>query len=166
DPKIAEAINVQIGSELFSSNAYLSMAAYFEAESFVGFSKWVPVKSDEERAHAMKIYNNLRDRGGIVKLPGLDAPRSDFSSPLDVFQASLSQEQDVTRGIHSIYKLAHEEADYATVSFLKWFIDEQVEEEKNVSDMIEKLKRAGDNPETMLLLDRYAMERKAESEAD
>ena len=162
---VAEAINVQIGTELFSSHSYLSMAAYFEAESYDGFASWMHLQSEEERMHAMKFYTYLLDRGGNVKLPGIEAPQSSFSSPLEVFEASLSQERTVTQGIHGIYKLAHDEADYATVSFLKWFIDEQVEEEKNVSDMIEKLKRANGNSETMHLLDRYAAERKAEGPA-
>ena len=165
-PTVAEAINAQIGAELYSSHAYLAMAAYFEEESYDGFANWMHVQSTEEREHAMKFYSYLLDRGGKVKLPGIEAPPSEFASPVVVFEASLSQEQEVTSGIHGIYKLAHEEADYATVSFLKWFIDEQVEEEKNVSDMIEKLKRANGNPETMLLLDRYAMERKAEPDAE
>ena len=99
---------------------------------------------------------------GLFCVPSAMALTSEFTSPLDVFEASLSQEHEVTSSIFSLYKMAHDSADYATVSFLKWFVDEQVEEEKNVSDMIEKLRRADGNNEAMIMLDRMAGERPAE----
>ena len=160
------ALNAQIGMEYHASYAYLSMASYFEAESWDGFAKWMTMQSDEEREHAMKFYHYLLDRGATVKLPAIEAPAHAFDSPLAVFETSLAQEQKVTASINSLYKLAHDSADYATVSFLKWFIDEQVEEEKNVSDMIEKLRRAEGNADAMLQLDRLAGERTPESEGE
>ena len=158
------ALNKQIGCEFAACLSYLSMASYFDRMAYDGFASWMHLQSDEERLHAMKFYNYLLDRDGVVQLPAIQAPRFEFDSPLQVFKSSLSQEQAVSKSIYEIYKLAHDEGDYATVSFLKWFIDEQVEEEKNVSDMIDKLERAADNPEAILLLDRYASEREPESE--
>lgn len=159
--ELEKALNQQIGMEFASAHAYLSMAAYFERESWDGFASWMASQSDEERIHAMKFYHYVLDREGSVKLPAIPAPESEYSTPLAVFEASLAQERDVSKSIYGLYKLAHEEADYATVSFLKWFVDEQVEEEKTVSDMIDKLKRAGENNEAMLMLDRLAGERPA-----
>ncbi len=163
-PDLQDALNAQIGTEFSASYSYLSMASYLEAGSWDGFAAWMTLQSDEERTHAIKFYSYLLDRGINVQLPAISAPTSTFASPLDVFEISFAQEKAVTASIHHLYKLAHDNADYATVSFLKWFIDEQVEEEKNVSDMIEKLKRANGNPEAMLLLDRVAGERSAVSE--
>jgi ferritin len=153
------ALNEQVGIEFESFYSYLSMAAYFDARSWDGFASWMTMQSDEERVHAMKFYNYLLDRGVDVRLPAIKAPENDFDSPLAVFEASLKQEQHVTDSINRLYKLAQESDDYATVSFLKWFIDEQVEELKTVSGMIDKLKRASDNPDALLLLDRVASER-------
>ncbi len=161
--ELRDALNAQVGMEFHASYSYLSMAAYFEANSWDGFASWMSLQSDEERVHAMKFYNYLLDRGATVKLPAIEAPAHDFESPLAVFQASLAQEQNVTRSINALYKLAHECDDYATVSFLKWFVDEQVEEEKSVSDMIEKLKRAANSNESVMMLDRVAGERSASS---
>ena len=158
------ALNEQIGIEFESFYNYLSMAAYFEANAWDGFASWMHMQSDEEREHAMKFYNYLLDRGRDVALPAIKAPAIEYDSVLSVFEASLQQEQHVTSTINRLYRLALESDDYATVSFLKWFIDEQVEEEKTVTDMIDKLKRAGDNPETLLLLDQVAGARKPESE--
>ena len=112
----------------------------------------------------MKFYQYLIDRGGVARIPSIPAPEWNFDSVIKVFEASLDQEREVTRHIYDLYKIAQNESDFATVSFLKWFVDEQVEEEKNVSDMIDKLKMAQGNPDALLLLDRYALERKPESE--
>ncbi len=160
--ELENALNQQIGMEFASAHAYLSMSAHFEKESWDGFAAWMAAQSDEERLHAMKFYHYVLDREGSIRLPEIPAPQADFKSPLEVFVTSLEQEQDVSRSIFALYKMAHDEADYATVSFLKWFIDEQVEEEKSVSDMIDKLKRADGNNEAMLMLDRLAGERPSE----
>ncbi len=163
--ELEKALNEQIGIEFSASYAYLSMAAYFERNAFDGFAKWMHLQSEEERLHAMKFYQYLIDRGGVARIPSIPAPDWDFESVIKVFEASLEQERDVTRHIYGLYKIAQDESDFATVSFLKWFVDEQVEEEKNVSDMIDKLKMAQGNLDSLLLLDRYALERKPEPQA-
>lgn len=157
--ELTSALNEQIGMEFQAFYSYLSMSSYFEANAWDGFANWMSTQSDEERAHAMKFYNYLLDRGATVSLPAIEAPEKDFDSPLAAFEASLAQEKKVTAAINKLYKLAHNCDDYATVSFLKWFIDEQVEEEKSVGDMIDKLKRAAGNTEAMFMLDRLAGER-------
>lgn len=159
---LEQALNAQVGMEFSASHSYLAMSSYFEQSAWDGFASWMTLQNEEERAHAMKFYNYILDRGGKVTLPAIPAPRMDFNSPLEVFEASLAQEKEVTKSIFAIYKIALEQADFATVSFLQWFVDEQVEEEKSVGDMIDKLKRVGDNPEAMMLLDRDAAARTAE----
>ena len=158
------ALNDQLGNEFQASYNYLAMSSWFEAESWDGFASWMALQSAEERVHAMKFYQYLLDRGAGVSLPALEAPNGEFKTPLDVFEQSREQEQEVTASINRLYKVAIENDDYATVSFLKWFLDEQVEEEKAVGDMIEKLSRAGENPEAMMLLDREAGQRVADGE--
>ncbi len=162
--ELTTALNAQVGMEFQASYSYLSMASYFESNSWDGFAGWMSMQSDEEREHAMKFYTYLLDRGATVALPAIEAPDKDFDSPLAVFEASLAQEKVVTAAINKLYKIAHSCDDYATVSFLKWFIDEQVEEEKSVGDMIDKLKRAEGNTEAMFMLDRLAGERTPEEE--
>jgi len=161
--ELIDALNAQIGMEFQACYSYLSMSSYFEANSWDGFASWMSMQSDEEREHAMKFYTYLLDRGATVKLPALDAPAFEFDSPLAVFEASLAQEMKVTASITNLYKIAHQNDDFATVSFLKWFVDEQVEEEKTVGDMIEKIKRAQGNPDAMLLLDQMAGNRQPEA---
>ena len=158
-PDIEKAINEQINHELFSAYAYLAMAGWFEHKSLGGFASWMTLQGREELGHAMKFRRYLCDRGGRVVLLQLAQPQGSFKSPLEVFELSLKQEQQVSALISNIYKLATKHNDFPTLSFLRWFLDEQVEEEKTVNDMIAKLKLAGDNTNGLFLLDQQAGER-------
>jgi hypothetical protein len=91
-----DAINAQITREYYSSYLYLSMAAYFEAESLTGFAKWMRVQVQEENAHALIFFNYICDRGGKVELGAIEKPPVDFTSPLDAFQKTYEHEQKVT----------------------------------------------------------------------
>ena len=156
---LEKSINRQIQMELASFYAYLGMEAWFEEKALSGFAHWMRLQSSEEHEHAMKFFTYLHDRGGSVTLFGLDKPKMDFASPLEVFQASLAQERAVSASIYEIYEEAHDQKDFATVSFLKWFLDEQVEEERSTSDMVQRLEFAGDSPEAIFLLDKEAGQR-------
>ncbi|MCS6840121.1 MAG: ferritin [Roseiflexus sp.] len=161
---IQQAINKQITSEFSASHAYMAMAAYFESLSLTGFAHWFRVQSEEEREHALRFFDYVNDRGGRVILGAIDEPRNEFASPLDAFEHALAHEQRVTAAIHAIYTLAAQENDYATMSMLKWFIDEQVEEEKSAQEIIQHLKMIDGDGTGLLLLDRRLAEREEEEE--
>ena len=151
--KIQDALNSQLNLELSSSYSYLAMAAYFEANSLPGMSHWMRIQSDEERLHATKLFDHLCNRGGKVVLQPIERPKAEFDSPLSVFEAALVNEQKVTKAINSLYALAQKESDYPSQVMLQWFINEQVEEEKNVGTVIDQLRMAGDSPSALLMLD-------------
>jgi ferritin len=152
--KMQDAINAQINAEFFACYQYLAMAAYFEAQNLMGFANWMHVQSREENMHAMKFYRHVNDRRGRVILTTIDAPTTEWTSPLAVFEAALKHEQKVTRLINKLVDLAIKEGDHATNSFLRWFVDEQVEEEAIVDIVIQDLKRIGDSAEGLFILDR------------
>jgi len=153
--KMEKALNEQINEELFSSYLYLAMSAWFESQNLPGFAAWMKVQAREENTHAMKFFEFVFDRGGRVVLQAIDQPPVDFKSPLDLFQQTLQHEQKVTGMINHIYDLASKENDYATQTFVQWFITEQVEEEKNASQILEQLKVIGDQPAALFMLDSY-----------
>ena len=163
---VEAAVNRQINNELGSYYNYLAMAAYFESGPFPGFGHWMRLQAQEEQEHAMKLFDYLIDRGGKVVLEAIPTPTADFDSPLDVFQASLTQEKTVTNQINDLYAVAQKEGDFATMNFLGWFLDEQVEEEKTVGEMVDRLKVAGDNAEALFLLEREAAARTPEADED
>lgn len=160
-----EALNQQINAELHASYKYLAMAAYFESVNLMGMANWMHIQSVEENAHAMKFYQFINNRRGRVLLRPIDGPPTDYPSALAVFEAALAHEQKVTGMINRLMDLALKESDHATVSFLKWFVDEQVEEEANVDAVIQDLKRVGDSAQGLFILDRELAGRRAETAA-
>jgi len=162
--KLEKVLNDQINLELCSAYAYLGMAAYFETTPFTGFAAWMRVQSREEIGHANRFFKYIVERGGKVTLGALAAPKMDYKSPLEVFKASLGHEQKVSAAICAIYEQAAAEKDYPTLSFLKWFLDEQVEEERNVTEMLARLELANDNRGALYQLDAQAGRRAEEKE--
>jgi len=152
--KMEKAINEQVKWELYSAYFYLSMAAYFEDIGLPGFANWMRVQDEEERFHAMKFFNFVIERGGRMTLQAIEAPPSEWKSPLHVFEETLKHEQHVTARINDLMNLAIKEKDHATVSFLHWYIDEQVEEEAGVSDVINKLKMVEKTSGGLFMLDK------------
>ncbi|MGB2963121.1 MAG: ferritin [Anaerolineales bacterium] len=152
--KMLQAMNDQIHHELESAYIYLSMAAYFAAENFPGFSHWMKMQFEEEMAHAFRFYDFIHSRGARVVLQAIEQPAAEFDSPLAAFETSLAHEQKITGDIHKLYTLAMEEKDYPSLSFLQWFIDEQVEEEEHVGEVVENIRRVGDVSHALLMLDR------------
>jgi ferritin len=151
--KMQDAMNEQIKNELYSAYLYLSMAAYFETENLQGFAHWMRAQAQEEQEHALKFFDFINERGGRVTLHAIDQPPAGFDSPLNVFEETLSHEQKVTSLIHDLYALALEENDYASQVFLQWFVNEQVEEEANATEILEQLKMLGGKGQGLLMLD-------------
>ena len=161
---VQDAMNEQIKNELYSAYQYLAMAAYCESANLPGFAHWMRTQAREETEHAMKFYDFILDRSGRVVLQAIDQPVADFSSPLEVFEQALEHEQKVTAMINDLYGLAVTENDYASQTFLQWFVTEQVEEEKNAGDVVETLKMVGDKSEALFLLDRELAGRAADEQ--
>lgn len=152
--KIQDAFNKQIVAELYSSYLYLSMSAYFESINLKGFAHWMRCQVQEEIVHAMKFYSFVNERGGTVKLGGIDAPPITWASPLAAFQDAYAHEQKVTGLINSLVDLAMGERDHASNAFLQWFVTEQVEEEASADEVIKKIQLAGEQGGGMFMLDR------------
>ena len=157
--KMEEALNGQVNAELYSSYLYLSMSAYFESLNLRGFANWMRVQAQEELVHAMKIYDHIIERGGRVILRAVEAPPTEWASPLAVFEQVYGHEQKVTGLINDLVDLATAENDHATKSFLQWFVDEQVEEEASANEVLQKLKLVGKAPDRLFIIDRELAER-------
>ncbi len=152
--KMQAALNDQLREELYSAYLYLSMSAYCETRSLPGFASWMRIQYEEEMIHAFKFYDFIHDRNGRVLLQALGEPPAEFESPLSVFEQTLAHEQHITGRINELYALAGQERDYASQTFLHWFVTEQVEEEKTATDIIETLRIIGDDGHALLMVDR------------
>jgi ferritin len=151
--RLLSELNNQINFEFYSAHIYLAMAAYCAAEDFDGFANFFKVQAEEEKFHAMKFYNYVNEMNGRVVLEGMPDPQNEFKSLLNAFEVSLAHEKIVTRRIYNLTDIATEEREHATISLLKWFIDEQVEEESNFTSIIKKLTRIKDDPSSLYMLD-------------
>ena len=151
--RLEQALNEQITFELYSSYTYLAMAAFCESSDLSGFSNFFRVQAKEELDHATKLYDYVFQKGGTVILGEIAKPKEKYENMLDVFETGLTHEREVTSRFYNLADIANEEREHATMSFLRWFIDEQVEEEDNFSTIIKKIKRCENNPAALYLLD-------------
>jgi ferritin len=152
--KLLTLLNDQVNHEHYSSYLYLSMAAYFESKNLNGFANWMKVQSGEEYEHGMKFYEYIFDRGGKATLQTISAPPVEWNGAADLFDHVLQHEQKVTSLINTIYAEALKENDYPTQVMLHWFINEQVEEEKNAQQIVDQLAMIGGMPQGLMMLDR------------
>ena len=151
--KLEAAINAQINAEMWSAYLYLSMSAYCQETGFPGMANWFAVQFKEEQDHAMILFNYLQSRGGRVLLSPIEAVPTEWASPLAAFEHTLEHEGKVTSLINNLMALAVEEKDFAAQSRLNWFVDEQVEEEENATELIQKLRLIGNNGYGLYQLD-------------
>ena len=152
--KLEKAFNNQINKELYSEYLYMSMYAYFDRMNLQGFKNWMNVQMQEEHAHAMGMFNYLHERGGKVQLQAIEKPETDWASPVELFEHVLKHEKYVTSLINSLMDVADEVKDRAAVSFLDWYLKEQVEEEANVSKVLKTLKMVCDDKNSLYMFDK------------
>lgn len=151
--KLENLLNEQVQKEFYSAYLYLSMEAYFLSTNLNGFANWFHVQAQEERDHAMLIFNYINKVGGRVKLKQIDAPQVDFSSTEEVLNNSFEHEKFVTKSIYNIVDAALSERDHKTNSFLQWFVNEQVEEEENSGNNIKRFDIVKGDGRGILMLD-------------
>jgi ferritin len=152
--RLQDSINEQIKHELYSAYMYMAMSADCADRNLLGFAHWMSMQAREEVEHAMRFYNFLLERGGRVELQAIDKPPSEFGSPLQIMEASLEHERFVTSRINELFDQALEENDRAAQVMLQWFITEQVEEEASIDDIVQRMKRFGEEGTVLFMLDR------------
>ena len=157
--KMLNALNEQINAEQYSALLYLSMSAWFSDNGLPGFANWMYVQYQEELTHANKFFKYVTERGGKVILKSIAQMDTEFRDVIDIFEKTLKHEQHVTSLINNLFDIAIEERDHATQSFLKWFVDEQVEEEANAQEILDTLKLIGGQGNGIFMLDRELRQR-------
>ena len=151
---VLRAINVQINSEFTAWYSYLAMAAFCDREKFTGAAQWLRAQSLEEYQHGMKLFDFVLARNGVVELTQIDQPVREYESFGDVFESALEQEERVTAQINDLYELAFKSKAFAEMTELQWFLTEQVEEEKTAREWVARFRLVGDDPGSLLDLDR------------
>jgi len=153
DSKMNDALNEQINAEMYSAYLYLSMGSWFEDQNLMGFANWFRCQYLEENMHAMKFYNFVNERGGRVILKAIEGPRTEWGSWIEAFEQVAEHEAHVTSLINNLMAQARELKDFASESFLMWYVDEQVEEEATADELLSRLKLIGSDPNALYNLD-------------
>lgn len=157
--KMTSELNTQLNAEFYSAYLYLGMSAWCSSAGYNGSANWFMVQHEEERTHALKIYNYMLDQRSKIKLLSIEQPKMDYTSLLECFERSLEHERKMTLSFNELSDLAINEKDHASYGFFQWFVQEQIEEESSVGEIISKIKLIGDG-NGIFLIDSQLSERK------
>jgi len=152
--KTEQALNEQVELEAASSQYYLAMASWAEVQGYNGIAEFLYRHSDEERVHMLKLIRFINDRGGHGVVPALQQPTARFKSILGIFEEVLNHEILVSTEINKLVDMCLQEKDYTTHTFLQWYVNEQIEEEKMARQILDKLKLIGEDKGGMYIFDR------------
>lgn len=152
--KIRDVLNEQINKEFYSAYLYLSMSAYFSEIGLYGFSHWTKIQSKEEIEHGMTLFEYVLGRKSQIHLGQISAPRFELNTPLEIFEQIYEHERSITKAIDCVANMSEGECDLATRNFIDWYLNEQIEEEAEVSRIISKLKTFGSEKSALYLIDR------------
>ena len=150
--EVRDLLNNQVNAELYSAYLYLDFSIYYDDLGLDGFANWYRIQAQEERDHALLMMEYMQNNGERVVLEAIQKPDKVLDDKLHVLELALEHEQLVTSLIHAIYDAAYTARDFRTMQFLDWFVKEQCEEEKNASDMIQKMKMFGDDCKGLYML--------------
>ncbi|MFZ2960623.1 MAG: ferritin [Candidatus Ozemobacteraceae bacterium] len=159
--KMIDAINAQVNEELYSFYLYLSMAEYYQESKLSGFASWMRAQAQEEMSHGMKFVHYLGEQNSRAVYKAIATPPKEWKSPLAAFEDSYKHEKHITGCINKLMDLAVELKDYASIRFLGWFIDEQIEEEGNVLKVLDQLEMVSKVPAGLFMIDRELAKRGA-----
>ena len=157
--KVSALINDQINKELYSAYLYLDFANYYAAAGLDGFANWYTVQAQEERDHAMLLYQYLQNNGEKVTFEAIAKPEWTPGDNMTPLKKGLEHEKYVTDLIHNIYAAANDVHDFRTMQVLDWFVKEQGEEEKNANDMVTKMDLFGTDAKGLYMLNNELLSR-------
>lgn len=158
--KIEKLLNEQLAKEGYSSDIYLAMGSWAEVNGYAGISKWLYAQSEEERVHMLKFLAYINDRGGHAIVPASKQPPKDYESVQKLFEQVLEHEEYISASINDIVGECINEKDYTTHTWIQWFVNEQIEEETQARNILDKLKISED----MYIFDRDITSMRGDSE--
>jgi Ferritin-like protein len=145
--RFTEGLNDQIANEFAASQQYVAIAVHYDAITLPRMAAFFYAQAVEERNHAMMIVQYLLDTDSQVRVPGLDAPKTDFADTVEPVSIALEQERAVGEEISGLAAVAREERDYQSEQFMRWFLKEQVEEVATMSTLLDVVERTRDRPD-------------------
>ena len=135
------------------------MSAHLKELGLFGFASWTKIQAKEEVEHGLKLFDYLLERNSFVTLKQIQTPPFEFNGIISIFNEIYEHEKCITKAVMEIARVAEEECDRTTLTFIDWFIEEQIEEEQQVKNIIKRLELFGDNEASLFLMDKELGER-------
>lgn len=136
--KQLKRLNDQVSKEASVSRMYLSVSHWAASKGLDGVAAFFKAHHEEEEEHMHKLEDYIISSGGKVTIGAVPAPQSDFDGVQKVLEMALASEVEVSARINDMVHEFLQERDYATFTFLQWFIAEQHQEEQLFRSLIEK----------------------------
>ena len=152
--KMLDKLNSQINLEFYSSNLYLQMASWCEAQGLEGCCQFLRRHAQEEMHHMQKLFDYVNETGAMAVLGAIKAPPHQFESIRDIFQQTYEHECLVTVKINELADTAFTEKDYSSFQFLQWYVAEQHEEEKTFKGILDKIDMIGMEHKGLYFIDK------------
>ncbi len=152
--KMLARLNEQIALEFESANLYLQMSAWCLAHGLDGCGRFLREHSQEEMGHMFRLFDYVNETGAQAVLRALEAPRHEYGSVREVFEATFEHERFITGKINELVDTAFAEKDYSTFNFLQWYVSEQHEEEALFQRVLDLVELVGSDGKGLFHLDR------------
>ncbi len=152
--EILDKLNNQIDVEFYSSNLYLQMSSWCEANNYTGAAKFLMEHADEEMEHMRRIFKYINDTGAQAIIPALEQPPFAYESLQHVFKEIYKHECYVTSTINKLVATTTKEDDYSTLNFLQWYVAEQHEEEHLFMGIVNRMNMVEGSRTGLLMIDK------------
>lgn len=159
EKNVLDALNAQINREYYSAYLYLSMSFYCHDVGLQGFAHWLNIQKLEECGHADLLIHHIQERGGKIELSAIEIPPNTWENIVELFKSVLEHERSMTAAVHNLVTTAQVQNDFPVQSLLKWFVDEQVEEESEAENILNQLNYVKENTSAIFILDRELAKR-------
>ncbi|MDO4776158.1 MAG: non-heme ferritin [Cardiobacteriaceae bacterium] len=140
---IVKLLNEQMNAEFYSSNVYLQMSAWADAEGFPGAAQFLKVHADEEMQHMHRLFTYLCETGAMPEIGTIEAPKTHYGSLKELFEEVYEHEKFITAKINALVEQTFAEKDYSSFNFLQWYVAEQHEEEHLFKSILDKFNLVG-----------------------
>ena len=129
--------------EANAAHAYLAAGSWCEITGYDGSASFFYAQAEEEHQHMLKFVNFLNGQGVGAIIPAVKQPPKTFKSLEAICKTALSNEQGVTKSINKMVDIAQRDKDHNTFTFLQFFVNEQIEEEQQFENILQKFNLLG-----------------------
>ncbi len=152
--KLRASLNTLMNGQLEAHHFYLQASAWAAERSLSGAHGLMLQQASGELDHMHRLFRYLTEIGAPVTFAAMPQPVIAANGVKGLFETVRDLELRVTKAFGEAYELASAENDHATVSFLKWFIDEQHQENARCRFVLDRIDLVGNGPESLYFIDR------------